>query len=99
MAGMKPIATVTLLTTALLLTLAAHDVVAQDKKAAPEGATPARVDTGKVPPGADGALERVNTSPRHGEWAKVNVEGLKTPMRTYVVYPEVKEKAPVVIVI
>jgi carboxymethylenebutenolidase len=52
-----------------------------------------------IPPDADNALDRIQTSPRHGEWAKIDVPGLDRPMRAFVVYPEVKEKAPVVIVI
>jgi carboxymethylenebutenolidase len=52
-----------------------------------------------IPPGEDGAKERLNTSPRHGEWADIEVPGGKTPLRSYVVFPERKEKAPVVIVI
>ena len=52
-----------------------------------------------LPPGEEGAKERLNTSPRHGEWADVEVPGGKTPLKTYVVFPERKEKAPVVIVI
>ena len=52
-----------------------------------------------IPPGADGAKAALENSPRHGEWAEVKVPGADKPMRAYVVYPERKEKAPVVIVI
>jgi carboxymethylenebutenolidase len=51
------------------------------------------------PPGEAGAREALNTSPRHGEWADVQVSGRDKPIRTYVVYPERSDKAPVVIVI
>jgi carboxymethylenebutenolidase len=50
-----------------------------------------------VPPGEEGAKERLNGSPRHGEFSTVEVSG--TPVRVWVVHPERKDKAPVVIVI
>lgn len=52
-----------------------------------------------LPPGEADATARLETSPRHGEFVDIAVEGEKVPLRTYVVYPESKEKAPVVIVI
>jgi carboxymethylenebutenolidase len=51
----------------------------------------------KLPPGEAGATERLNASPRHGEYASVDVGG--TPVKVWVVYPERKDKAPGVIVI
>src|SRR5262249_61613806 len=50
-----------------------------------------------MPPTEDGATERLNSSPRHGELRTVDVRG--TPVRVWVVYPERKDKAPVVVVI
>ena len=50
-----------------------------------------------IPAGEDSAKERLNTSRRHGEFVTVDAAG--GPVRTWVVYPEVKDKAPVVIVI
>jgi carboxymethylenebutenolidase len=71
---------------------------AAGKPAAPSAesktATPARA----LPPGAEEAKAAVEKSPRHGEYVDVPVEGGK-PLKAYVVYPERKEKAPVVIVI
>jgi len=53
---------------------------------------------GKLPPAEDAALTALNASPRHGEMMDVPLpSGAK--MRTWVVYPERKEKAGVVIVI
>jgi carboxymethylenebutenolidase len=52
-----------------------------------------------LPPGEKEAKERLNTSPRHGEFVDIAVPDDKVPLKTYVVYPERKEKAPVVIVI
>ncbi len=56
-------------------------------------------DPPKLPPAEAGAKERLNTSPRHGEWVDIEVPGSKAKLHAFVVYPEVKEKAPVVIVI
>jgi carboxymethylenebutenolidase len=50
-----------------------------------------------LPPSEETAKERLNTSPRHGEWVTITAAG--TPVHTWVVYPERKTKAPVVVVI
>jgi carboxymethylenebutenolidase len=52
-----------------------------------------------LPPAEEQAKESLSASPRHGEWADVRVPGLATPIRTFVVYPERKDKAGVVLVI
>jgi carboxymethylenebutenolidase len=54
-------------------------------------------DAPKLPPSEETAKERLNTSPRHGEWVTIDAAG--TPVRTWVVYPERSGKAPVVVVI
>jgi carboxymethylenebutenolidase len=46
----------------------------------------------------DWARERVEKSPRHGEWVALDVGGGRK-LHSFVVYPEKKEKAPVVLVI
>jgi len=51
------------------------------------------------PPGEEGALEALNQSPRHGEWVDVEYPGSDVPIRTWVVYPERSDDAPVVLVI
>lgn len=48
-------------------------------------------------PAQDWAKPRLNNSPRHGEWVEVKA-GERT-IKAFVVYPERKEKAPVVLVI
>ncbi|HEX3356503.1 MAG TPA: dienelactone hydrolase family protein [Tepidisphaeraceae bacterium] len=48
-------------------------------------------------PSADTATSALKNSPRHGEWVDVPMGDVK--IKTWVVYPEVKDKAPVVIVI
>src|SRR3984957_15914255 len=45
----------------------------------------------------DWAKERLNKSPRHGEW--VDFKSGERAVKAFVVYPEVKDKAPVVLVI
>jgi len=56
-------------------------------------------DAPKLPADEKGAKARLNSSPRHGEMVDVAIPGTTTKIRSYVVYPESKEKAPVVIVI
>jgi carboxymethylenebutenolidase len=45
----------------------------------------------------DWAKEKLNKSPRHSEWVDLKHDG--RTVKTFVVYPEVKTKAPVVLVI
>ncbi len=53
-----------------------------------------------IPAGAADAAARLAASPRHGEWVKVAWEpGSADSLMAWVVYPEVKKKAPVVVVI
>lgn len=52
----------------------------------------------ELPAGAEDAQAALQASPRHGEWVDVPVEG-GTPVRSFIVYPERSDKAPVVIVI
>ena len=52
-----------------------------------------------LPPDAAEAQERLKTSPRHGEWVEIDLPGEEGKLHAYVVYPERKEKAPVVLVI
>jgi carboxymethylenebutenolidase len=51
-----------------------------------------------LPQPEEGAKAALSASPRHGEWADVKVPGGR-PIRAWVVYPERKDKAGVVIVI
>jgi carboxymethylenebutenolidase len=52
---------------------------------------------GKIPPPEEAAKDRLNSSPRHGEWITVDAPG--GAVRTWVVHPERSDKAPVVVVI
>ena len=50
-----------------------------------------------LPAAEEAAKAALESSPRHGEYVDIKVDG--TPVRTWVVYPERKDKAGVVIVI
>ena len=51
-----------------------------------------------LPPDEDGALARLNSSPRHGEWVTYDAGG-GDMVRAWITYPERDDPAPVVIVI
>jgi carboxymethylenebutenolidase len=51
-----------------------------------------------LPPDAAGALARLSSSPRHGEWVVIRTGGGDS-LRAWVVYPERSTKAPVVLVV
>ena len=53
----------------------------------------------KLPPDAESAPAALKRSTRHQEWVDIKVPGSATTLKTFVVYPERKEKAGVVIVI
>ena len=53
-----------------------------------------------IPAGATTVKERLAASPRHGEWARIAWEpGSRDSLMAWVVYPEKKRNAPVVVVI
>jgi carboxymethylenebutenolidase len=99
---MKPLTTPSATLIALLsLCFASASFAAQDdaKDAAPAAAQAPAAGGTKIPPGEQQAKAALEKSPRHGEWVDITVPGSETPLRTYVVYPERKDNAPVVIVI
>jgi carboxymethylenebutenolidase len=55
----------------------------------------------KLPPSGDEGLaaKALAASPRHGEWADIALPASDVKLHTWVVYPERKDKAPIVIVI
>ena len=59
----------------------------------------AAASSAKGAPSADTAKQSLESSPRHGEWADISVKGSGAKLHTWVVYPERKDKAPVVLVI
>ncbi|HYN22630.1 MAG TPA: dienelactone hydrolase family protein, partial [Thermoanaerobaculia bacterium] len=52
-----------------------------------------------LPPSEEQAKAALEKSPRHGEYVDVKLPSGGTPIRAWVVYPERKDKAGVVIVI
>ncbi|MFN8589685.1 MAG: dienelactone hydrolase family protein [Candidatus Eisenbacteria bacterium] len=66
---------------------------------APAAAAVAPVHDPKLPAGEAGAKAVLETSPRHGEFVDIAVPGRAAPLRAWVVYPERRDKAPVVVVI
>ena len=52
----------------------------------------------QLPGSAETARDRLNTSPRHGEWVSVPAPG-GDAVESWIVYPERSDKAPVVVVI
>lgn len=67
-------------------------------EAAAELATARPVQRAALPPGAAEAAARLTASPRHAEWVSVKT-GPSDSVMAWVVYPENKTKAPVIIVI
>jgi carboxymethylenebutenolidase len=63
-----------------------------------EGASGATAPQGAIPAGAAEAQARLAASPRHGEWVMVRA-GDADSVRAWVVYPERRERAPVVVVV
>jgi carboxymethylenebutenolidase len=53
----------------------------------------------KLPASDKTTPDALKASPRHGEWVDIDLPGSKTKLHSWVVYPERKGKAPVVLVI
>ena len=86
----------------LVLFCAASAALAQAPSAAAR-ATPAVGSPGardaSLPPSEDQAKAALDESPRHGEFVDVKMPSGGTPIRTWISYPERKDKAGVVLVI
>ncbi len=77
---------------------AGQDGHAASEKAMPASAAAAASDQDAgLPPAGDAAVARIESSPRHGEWVMVHVGS--DSIRSWVVYPERSDKAPVVLVV
>lgn len=76
-----------------------HGAMAQPAQPATPAAPVAPARDPNLPAGEAGAKAVLESSPRHGEFVDVAVPGRATPLRAWVVYPERRDKAPVVIVI
>jgi carboxymethylenebutenolidase len=68
-------------------------------EASPHDTTPeaVSVDFAELPAGAEDAMDRLSASPRHAEWVTVRVGA--DSVRAWVVYPERRDPAPVVLVV
>lgn len=66
---------------------------------APPASAPAAPRDESLPAGEAQAKAALDHSPRHGEYVDVKLPGGGAPIRTWVVYPERKDRAPVVLVI
>ena len=64
-----------------------------------EATPPSALTLTTLPPTESTAPERLNNSPRHGEWVDIALSGSDTPVSTWVVYPERAGPAPIVLVI
>lgn len=74
-------------------------MTAADMKA-PNTTARASQDTANLPPSAQTAAARLQSSPRHGEWVKIAAApGSPDSIMAWVVYPMSKKKAPVVVVV
>ena len=71
------------------------------KQPAGSGPQPgAQVAAATLPASNRGAPERLAASPRHGEWVKIALSsGSADSLMAWVVYPESRDKAPVVVVV
>lgn len=90
----------TLLFTILLAACAGSNSSNTTEEASPTPSARERSDAqpAGLPAGASEAAERLGTSPRHGEWAMIT-DGTRDSVRAWVVYPERRDKAPVVVVV
>src|SRR6185369_3620451 len=96
-----------LLATALFLMIPALPAGAQTASAAPEapkpetqGAVPAAAARDEnLPPSEQQAKAALEKSPRHGEYVDIKLPSGGHPVRAWIVYPERKDKAGVVILI
>ncbi len=86
-----------LLSAVLLVAATARAQAPAPPPAAPAAPAPATDET--LPPGEEQAKAALEKSPRHGEWAELPLADGGPKLRTWIVYPERKTKAPVVIVI
>src|SRR3989304_2488871 len=79
--------------------------VAQEHEHSHEGMemksqTPAQQGKGdNLPAGEENAKLALEKSPRHGEFVDIKYEGSQYPIKTWISYPERKDKAPIVIII
>ena len=69
-----------------------------DRAQTAPAAAQARPDNPAIPPDNAASADRLKGSPRHGEWVDIKMPS-GPALKSFVVYPERKDKAPVVLVI
>ena len=74
-------------------------IVAVAAQTPPASKQPLPAGVGSLPPSEAQAKAALDRSPRHGEYVNVPLAGSDRPLRAWIVYPERKDKGPVVIVI
>ena len=89
---MRGIAAVLALSAALVSACTPHNGASADTAPAAARAQ------GTIPAGAAEARARLDASPRHGEWVMVSA-GPGDSVRAWIVYPERRDRAPVVVVV
>ncbi len=89
----------TLVATVLLAIPSPAPAAPQGTAPAPAAAAPTPARDESLPPGEPQAKAALEKSPRHGEYVDVKLPAGGTPIRTWIVYPERKDKAPVVLLI
>ena len=89
---MRGIAALLALPIALLSACTPHNAASADTSSAPARGR------GAIAAGAAEVKARLDASPRHGEWAMVSA-GPGDSVRAWVVYPERRDRAPVVVVV
>jgi carboxymethylenebutenolidase len=80
----------------MVLPLAAQDPHAgHAQEPAAKAAAP---DNPSIPPDNGASSDRLKASPRHGEWVDIKMPS-GSPLKSFVIYPERRDKAPVVLII
>jgi carboxymethylenebutenolidase len=79
-------------------TVAATSAPAPPTAAPPAARTPLSRDE-RFPPSEEQAKAALDSSPRHGEYVDVRLPSGGAPIRTWIVYPERKDRAGVVIIV
>ena len=99
MSSIRRIATVCALAGAVSSTVACapESSARSAEHAQTSAAASAAAEQSSLPADAEGALARLEASPRHGEWVTVT-EGADT-VRAWVVFPERADNAPVIVVV
>jgi len=78
--------------------MGSNPAVGSTSATTPSSSASVAVPNQALPPDAEHALARLNSSPRHGEWVMISIPPSDS-VRAWIVYPERKTKAPIVVVV